>query len=239
MTTVTTLDALYAGALQFKQSKAGYRFGLDSVLLGSFAKAGFDRTLDLGTGSGVIALMLLHENKTERVCGLEVQEGLLKLARTNVSLNGYAANCELVQGDLRHAATLSALGRFDRVVMNPPYFAAKAGRLPPDEEKAIAKHKLLGGLEEWLLAASRVLDHRGIVEIVYPSERLPDVFIRCKEHDLQPIELTVVHTRAKAPAELVLVRAQKGSRSGLAITQPWYVFSPSGKPNPRFSALRE
>lgn len=234
-----TLDALYKGALKLKQSKAGYRYGLDSILLGSFAKSGTERTLDLGTGCGIVGLMLVHERKSERVVGLEVQESLHKLARLNVANNGASSEIDLVLGDLRQAAVLDTLGTFDRVVMNPPYFAAKAGRLPPEEEKAIAKHKLLGGLEEWVLSASRVLEHRGLLEVVYPAERLTDLLGRCKEHDLQPIELTCVHTKPKADAELVLVRAQKGSRSGLAVTPPWILQTPQGKAHPKLFALKD
>jgi tRNA1(Val) A37 N6-methylase TrmN6 len=233
----TTIDSLYGGKLQFKQNKAGYRFGVDSVLLATFAQSNCERTLDMGTGVGVVALQLWHERKSERVVGLEVQPQLAKMAQANLVLNDAEDACEIVVGDLREHKMLAGLGDFDRVIMNPPYLPAHAGRLPPSEEKAIAKHKLLGGLEEWLHAASRVLHPGGVLEVVYPSERLADLMSRAVAHGFGPTHLTLVHPRPKLEAQLALMRARKAGRSGLKVTVPWLIYNRNGKPHARYSAL--
>lgn len=237
MTTQTTVDALYDGRLKLKQNKAGYRYSIDSIVLAAFAESACERTLDLGCGVGVIALQLWLEQKSERIVGLEVQASLARLAQANVVLNDAEENIQIVSGDLRDEKTLKALGEFDRVVMNPPYWPAKAGRLPPNEEKAIAKHKLLGGLDEWVQAAARALGPTGILEVVYPSERLADLMWRCTNYKLNPIELTVVHTRPKLPATLALLRCEKEGRSGLKVSNPWVIYGKDGHPTTRFHAL--
>jgi tRNA1Val (adenine37-N6)-methyltransferase len=232
-----TLDALYNGRLKLKQSKTGYRYGVDSIVLATFAEPARERTLDLGTGNGVVALQLWLEQKSERVVGLEVQPSLAKLAQANVEANEAEENVQIVTGDLREHDVRKQLGEFDRVIMNPPYWPAKAGRLPPNEEKAIAKHKLLGGLEEWVRAAASALGPSGILEVVYPSERLGDLMWRVVNHRLNPIELTVVHTRPKMPATLALLRCEKDGRSGLKVNTPWVVFTREGRPHARYHAL--
>jgi tRNA1Val (adenine37-N6)-methyltransferase len=237
MTTQHTVDALYNGRLRLKQSKAGYRYGIDAIVLAAFAETARERTLDLGTGVGVNALQLWLEQKSERVVGLEVQASLARLAHANVVLNDAEENIQVVTGDLREHDVMKKLGEFDRVIMNPPYWPAKAGRLPPNEEKAIAKHKLLGGLEEWVRAAAAALGPTGILEVVYPSERLGDLMWRAVNHRLNPIELTIVHTRPKMPATLALLRCEKDGRSGLKVSTPWVVFGRDGKPHARYHAL--
>ncbi|MCC6809688.1 MAG: methyltransferase [Deltaproteobacteria bacterium] len=237
MTTQTTVDALYDGKLKLKQSKSGYRYSIDSIVLAAFAESARERTLDLGCGVGVVALQLWLEQKSERLVGLEVQASLARLAHANVVLNDAEENILIVTGDLRDSDVVKKLGEFDRVVMNPPYWPAKAGRLPPNEEKAIAKHKLLGGLEEWVKAAATALGPTGILECVYPSERLADLMWRCTNHRLNPVELTIVHTRPRLPATLALLRCEKDGRSGLKVTNPWVVYGKDGKPNARYPAL--
>ncbi len=232
-----TVDALYGGRLKLKQSRTGYRYGIDSVVLATFAEPARERTLDLGTGVGVLALQLWLEQKSERVVGLEVQSSLARLAHANVVLNDAEENIQIQSGDLRDHDIMKKLGEFDRVIMNPPYWPAKAGRLPPNEEKAIAKHKLLGGLEEWLRAAASALGPTGILEVVYPSERLGDLMWRVGNHRLNPIELTIVHTRPKMPATLALLRCEKDGRSGLKVNAPWVVFARDGRPHARYHAL--
>lgn len=239
MTTQTTVDTLYGGRLKLKQSRTGYRYGIDSVLLASFAEPARERTLDLGTGVGVVALQLWNEQKSERIVGLEIQASLAKLATANVVLNDAEEQVQIVVGDLREHAFVKSLGEFDRVVMNPPYWPVKAGRLPPSEEKAIAKHKLLGGLDEWVKAAAQALSPGGIVEIVYPTERLGDLMWRVGNYKLNPIDLTIVHTRVRMPATLALLRCEKHGRSGLRVSEPWLIYGKDGKPHARFHALNE
>ncbi len=234
----TTVDALYGGRLQLKQSKQGYRYSVDAVLLASFAQGGVDRTLDLGTGVGVVALAMLFEGKTERATGLEVQAPLAKMALANVVLNDFEERAEIITGDLRDKQVIRSLGAFDRVVMNPPYYAARAGRLPPNEEKAIAKHKLLGGLDEWMRAAALALAPGGICEVVYPCDSLTDLLVYSRAHALNPIDLTIVHPRPKSHAVFALVRCQKDSAAGLNVSEPWVIYSASGKASSRFPALR-
>lgn len=232
-----TVDTLYDGQMRLKQSKTGYRFGVDAVVLATFAESGLERTLDLGTGVGVVALALWREGKSERITAVEVQHSLYRLAQANVVLNNAEEQIQVVEGDLRDGNFIKSLGSFDRVIMNPPYWPVQAGRLPPNEEKAIAKHKLLGGLDEWIKAASQALPVGGFLEVVYPTERLPDLMARLVHFRLNPIQLTVVHTRPKLPAALVLLRCEKQGRAGLRISAPWIIYGRDGRPHSRYVAL--
>jgi tRNA1Val (adenine37-N6)-methyltransferase len=233
----TTVDALYDGQLQLKQSKSGYRFGVDAVVLATFAGSGLERTLDLGTGVGVVALSLWKERKSERITAVDVQHSLCRLAHANVVLNDAEEHIQIVEGDLRDGDFVKSLGVFDRVIMNPPYWPVNAGRLPPNEEKAIAKHKLLGGLDEWLKAAAYALRAGGVLEVVYPCERLPGLMARAVHFKLNPSDMTIVHTRPKSAPAFVLLRCEKQGRSGLRVTAPWLIYGSNGKPHSRYGAL--
>jgi len=138
-----TLDTLFGGKLKILQKRQGYRFSIDALLLAHFAQpAPDDRILELGTGCGVIPLILFYRRKAQKIIAVEIQPSLADLARRNAALNRCSSKFQILEDDLRHLEKRFGRGSFDRVLANPPYRKVGSGRINPHEEKAIARHEV-------------------------------------------------------------------------------------------------
>lgn len=214
-----SVDRFMTGRLRLIQSETGYRFSMDALLLADFVtiRAG-DRVVDLGTGCGVISLILLSSRPVELVWGLEIQESLARQAARNVFLNGCSERMAVVRGDLRHLPFSGSCANV--VVCNPPYRKARSGRINPDPQRAIARHELTARLGEIVKAASFLLKSRGRFAAVYPAERLVDLFGQLRRVNLEPKRLRMVHASPRSGAKLVLVEAAAGAKPGLRVEEP-------------------
>jgi len=221
-----TLDALFNGRLTLYQSRAGYRFSLDALLLADFAtiRSG-DRVVDLGTGNGVVPLVLADLHPTIRVTGVELQSSLLERARRNVAANHLEKRVEIIAGDVRRNK-IAAPASFDAAVCNPPYRRAGSGRLNPDAERQLARHEVSGGLQEFLAAGSFLLRAKGRMALVYPALRAVDLLAAMRHAGIEPKRLRLVHSFAATPASLVLAEGVKGGRSGLEVLAPLTIYRP-------------
>lgn len=219
-----TLDAICGGEVQVLQRRAGYRFSLDPILLAHFAvfEAGAHRgrLIDLGTGSGIIPLVLAKRLGLRDVTGLELQPRLYALAERNVYLNRCEQQVTLVQGDLRQVSQFFAGGSFGHVLCNPPYRACTTGRSSTTLEKALARHEVACSLQDVAGAARHLLTPRGGLSVVYPAARFAELVAVLREHRLEPKTVRMVHPRAERPAKLVLLHAVKGGRADLRVLPP-------------------
>lgn len=215
-----TLDAICAGSVRVLQRRRGYRFAVDSLLLGHFAGNPRGRVCDLGTGSGVIPLMVAHHAPQASVVGIELQEALCRLARRNVTLNRAADRIEVVQADLRCLATVLAAESFDVVVSNPPYHPPLEGFVSPVFERALARHEITCSLADVVAGARYLLRANGRFKIVFPASRLGELVAELRTHGLEPKRLRLVHPRLSMDAKLVLCESVKGGRCELAVLPP-------------------
>lgn len=224
-----TLDAVRAAGLQLLQGRNGYRFSLDPVLLCAFArvKAG-ERVADLGTGSGIIPLLLARKTPAERIVGVEIQPSLADRARRNVRLNGLEARVQIVEGDVRHLGKGLAPETFQVVLANPPYRRVESGRKAPDAERAAARHELAGGLEDFLRAGAALLREGGRFYTIYLAERLTELLAGMSHQRLEPKRLRCIHSRSGEKARMVLVDGRKGGRPGLEVEPPLFVYGEKG-----------
>jgi tRNA1Val (adenine37-N6)-methyltransferase len=213
------VDPFLDGRLQVIQSRAGYRFSIDALLLADFVtiKKG-DRVLDLGTGCGIIALLLLRSRGAARVVGLEIQKALASQASRNARLNGLQDRMPVVRGDLRRPPLEH--GSFHAVVCNPPYRRARSGRINPDRERAVARHEILASLDDILRSARLLLGGKGRLALIYPAERLTDLLVRLRGLGLEPKRLQLVHPDLDAGAGLALVEAAREGRPGVTVLPP-------------------
>jgi tRNA1Val (adenine37-N6)-methyltransferase len=220
-----TVDALFNGRLTLYQSRAGYRFSLDALLLADFAtiRSG-DRVVDLGTGNGVVPLVLADLHPTIRLTGIELQKSLLERARRNVAANHLEKRVEIIAGDVRRWSKIAAPASFDAAVCNPPYRRAGSGRLNPDAERQLARHEVSGGLQEFLAAASFLLRAKGRMALVYPALRAVDLLAGLRHAGIEPKRLRLVHSFPTAPASLLLAEGVKGGRGGLAVLAPLTIY---------------
>lgn len=216
-----TLDAICGGTVRLVQRARGYRFNLDPILLAHFAQPELrGPTIDLGTGSGIIPLILSRKFGLTNLMGLELQPSLYALAQRNVRLNGCEAQVALALGDIRRVFESFSRGAFAHVVSNPPYRSFDAGRHNPDPEKAIARHEIRCRLSDLVAAADWLLRDRGSFFVIYPASRLAQLIEALRGHSLEPRRIRFVHTRASRAARLVLVAATKGGRHDATVVPP-------------------
>jgi tRNA1Val (adenine37-N6)-methyltransferase len=220
-----TLDALFDGGVELYQSRTGYRFSLDAVLLAHFAGIeARDRIVDLGAGNGAIALMLAFLYPGARVVGIEIQPAMVERARRSVALNRLAERVSMRRGDVRVPADLGAAASFDAAVCNPPYRAPLSGRVSPHPEKRVARHEFEGVLAHFLHAGNVLLRRKGRLALVYPAFRCVDALASMRAAGIEPKRLRMVHSSHDAEASLVLIEGIKGGKSELAVEAPLFIY---------------
>jgi tRNA1Val (adenine37-N6)-methyltransferase len=234
-----TLDTLFGGRLKIVQHRHGYRFSIDAPILAHFAgPAAQEPVVDLGCGTGVVALILAFKFGLGRITAIELQPRLAGLAERNVAANGLEGKIRVVTADLGDAASLPA-GEAASVVCNPPYRRLGTGRVNPRDEQALARHELRADLAQVAAAAARLLKNKGRLFIIYPAPRLAALFAALREHSLEPKRLRLVHSRQGEEAVLALAQALKGGGEGLKVEPPLFVYTPEGEYCPEVSSFFE
>lgn len=232
------LDDLGRGGLRIIQHPERFPFGMDPVLLAHFTLVRKrDRVLDLGTGCGIIPLLLsaLHPELT--VTGLEIQPETAEMAHRSVLLNGLDHRIRIDCGDFREVGSLYGHGKFDVVTLNPPYREPGTGRISPEQGRATARHELSGDLSDALQAAATAVKFGGRVAVVFLAERMADLIVHMRIHRLEPKRLRLIQPREGRPANLLLMEAVKGGGAGLKIEPPLVVYGTGQRYTPEVAAI--
>lgn len=213
------IDQFLEGRLKLIQSRDGYRFSIDAVLLSEFVTIRpEDVVVDIGTGCGVILLILLLTKPAGYVFGLEIQKALASQARRNAVLNGFGDKMGIILGDIKNPPMAKKIA--DVVICNPPYRKAESGRINPDQRKAIARHEILASIDDILRAAGNLLRKKGRLAMIYPSVRLVDILLRMRRFDLEPKKVRINYPGLQSGAKLALIEAVLGGKPGLEILPP-------------------
>jgi tRNA1(Val) A37 N6-methylase TrmN6 len=224
------LNHLAPSNLRILQKKKGYRFSIDSILLAHFVRLKEEqKVVDLGTGSGVIPVILATKVKSVEIWGVEIQEELVEMAKRNIAINKLQERVHIVKGDARTLGNRMESAGFDIVLTNPPYRKIRSGRLNLQREKAIARHEIKGSLTDMAQVAFHLLRPKASFYLVYPAVRFADLITRVREHHLEPKRLRLIHPNVKKGAELILVEARKGGKPGMEIHPPLYVHDLDGQ----------
>jgi tRNA1Val (adenine37-N6)-methyltransferase len=225
-----TVEELFNGRLVCRQHRHGYRFSHDPVLLAHFfSPQPAERIVDLGTGCGVISLVLAYRWPTISLAALELQPELAELARVNVQLNGLDDRLRVVEGDLVRIEDYFAAASFERVISNPPYRPTGAGRINPDRLQAVARHEILVTLIDVVEAAAWLLVDGGRFDLVYPFEREEELLATLQNGGFATVRSQPVHSYPGKKAGLLLVEAVKGSAGELVELPPFYVHRGAGE----------
>lgn len=226
---LVTEDSFFNGKIKLLQHQNGYRFSIDSVLLAGFVEPGHeDRIVDLGTGCGIISLILGYRYPGVKITGIEVQEGLAELAARNVEINGLNERISIICNDFKKITINEVSGPVDIVVSNPPYRKEKSGRVNPNHQQAVARHEIMSTIDDVVKAGSRLLGIGGRFAVIYPAERIADLLISLRTSGIEPKSIQTVHSKPDDPARLILVSGVKGGRPGTTIMEPLFIYEPDG-----------
>jgi tRNA1Val (adenine37-N6)-methyltransferase len=216
-----SIDPVNGGRLRIIQSLNGYRFSVDALLLAEFVtiKPG-DTVVDLGTGCGIIPLLLLEKRDPSYIHGLEIQSELASQSRRNMVLNRHQNRAAVVLGDIRRSPFKT--GSADVVVCNPPYQKKEGGRVNPDSQRAIARHEVLATIDDILDTARRLLKVAGRFAMIYPVGRIVDVLVKMRGFDLEPKRMECVHRGPRSEGKRVLIEASLRGGKGLRLLPPHF-----------------
>lgn len=224
-----TVDRILEGKLKVIQKEKGYRFSIDALLLSHFIRLkDGDQVLDLGTGSGIIPMILAKRWNCGRVVGLDIQDNLIDMARRSAVINQLADCVEFTQGDLRQIKTLFDARSFDTVTFNPPYRQIHSGRRNPNFEKAIARHEIEATLDDFLRAAAHVLKTKGCAFVIYPAARAVKLLSRMRTLRLEPKRMAMVYSNPASEGQFVLVEGLKGGNEALKVLPPLFIYEDRG-----------
>ena len=225
-----TRDDLKLFGLQLLQPRLGYRFSLDALLLAEFARLP-DRAVvaDLGTGCGVIPLVLARKTPDARFVACESNPDMASLARENVRANGLDGRIEMVVDDVLNLRTRFPVSSFDVVVSNPPFRSPRSGKTSPHAGRDAARHETTAGLADFLAAAKYLVKPSGRICLIYPPSRLAE-FIRCAaDLKLAMLRLRMVHGTGQTVAKMFLVELAKGRRGDVTVEPPLIVYDGRGE----------
>lgn len=223
------IDDLQRNNYKIIQDSDRFCFGMDAVLLSGFAgaKEG-EKVLDLGTGTGIIPILMEAKTKAAHFTGLEIQPDSADMAARSVKLNGLENKIEIVTGDIREAVSLFGAASFDVVTCNPPYMTEHHGLINPEAPKAIARHELLCTLEDVVSQSSRLLRPGGNFYMVHRPFRLADIIVLLRQHKLEPKRMKLVYPFTDKEPNMILVEANRGGKAGMRVEKPLIVYKEPG-----------
>jgi tRNA1Val (adenine37-N6)-methyltransferase len=233
-----TIDGILGGRLRIIQKKSGYRFSIDALLLAHFVvlREG-EGCLELGAGSGVVALILARRCRCRRILGIDIQEELVSMSRRSAQMNNLAECVEFLRGDIRRPESLCPPISWDAVVLNPPYRRLRSGRMNPDPAKAIARHEVAGTLADFLAAAVYALRDGGRVTAIYPARRMAEMISLMRGCGIEPKRLRIVHSRPGGAGEFVLMEGAKGGGEELEVLPPLFIYGERGGYSAEMAAI--
>lgn len=219
------IDDLQYKGLKIIQNPKGFCFGIDAVLLSSFAqiKKG-SKVADLGCGTGIISILLSGKTEASRITGIEIQSEVAGMAQRSVAMNGIQEKVTIINADLKEAPKLLGLSSMDAVVTNPPYRTKGCGMTNPYDAKAVSRHEILCSLEDIIRVTRDILKPGGKLFMVHRPDRLADIMYYLRQYKLEPKRLRFVHPRKELPPSLVLLEALRGGNPHLKVEKPLIIY---------------
>ncbi len=233
-----TRDSFFNGRIRLQQHGRGYRYSIAAVILASAVHPRPGETVvDLGTGCGIIPLILAFRQPEVRIWGVELQAELSALAQENVRENDLAARVTVVCADMRDLHPARVGGPVDRVVSNPPYRPGGSGRVNPDPQRALARHEIAVRLPEVVRAAARLLKTGGRFTTIYTAGRTAELLSHMRAERIEPKRLRGIHSAQDQDARLVLVEGIRAGGPGMVIVPPLIVYDADGRYTEEIQAM--
>lgn len=222
------IDELNYEGLKIIQNTDGFCFGIDSVLLTEFARdiKKQSKIADLGTGTGILGILLSKKVNAKKIVGVEIQEDVADMAKRSIKLNSLENIFEIIQGDLNKIKLEN--NTFDAVVTNPPYKKLGTGIKNKEEKQKISRYETSASLEDWIKISSKLLKDNGSFYIVYRTDRLTELFENLKKYKLEVKKMRFVYSNINKQSNLVLIKAVKGAGVFLKVDEPLIIYNLDG-----------
>lgn len=223
------LDELHRNGYKIIQDKGRFCFGMDAVLLSGFArvKQG-EKVLDLGTGTGIIPILLEAKTDGEHFTGLEIQPESADMASRSVAYNDLQDKIDIVVGDIKDASHRFGASSFDVITTNPPYMIGKHGIKNDQDAKAIARHEILCDLDDILRESAKMLKPSGRFYMVHRPFRLAEIFSKMIEYRIEPKRMQLVYPFVDKEPNMVLIEGLRGGKSRITVEKPLIVYKEPG-----------
>ncbi len=224
------IDELQRNGYRIIQNPGRFCFGMDAVLLSGFVhvKPG-DTVLDMGTGTGIIPILLEAKTKASHLSALEIQAESVDMARRSVQLNGLEHKIDIILGDLKEASTLFPAASFDVITCNPPYMIGKHGLTNPNMPKAIARHEILCTLEDVVCNAAKLLKPGGNFFMVHRPFRLAEIITVMTSYKIEPKRMQLVYPYVDKEPNMVLIEGCRGGKPRMTVEKPLIVYKEPNK----------
>ena len=224
------IDDLEFKNLKIIQNKDGFCFGIDSILLTDFAKniKQNSKVIDLGTGTGIIPILLYGKTKNTKFVGVEIQPEVAEMADRSVKLNLLENNIEILNTNILELSKIYNRGSFDVVTTNPPYKKINTGVINENNKKLISRHEITASLEDFIRTASFLLKDLGEFYMVHRPDRLVDIFYSMRENKIEPKKIKFVYPNKNKKTNLVLIKGIKNGKQFLEFENNLYVYNEDG-----------
>lgn len=223
------IDDLQCKGLRIIQNPKGFCFGIDAVLLSNFCVIKKNsRVVDLGTGTGIIPILIAGKSSAKKIYGIEIQEKIADMASRSVRLNKLQDRIEIIKDDLKNIFSYIDVNSIDVVTSNPPYMGVGKGLQNPEDMKAISRHEIKCTLEDIISISSKALRHNGHFYLVHRPNRIVDIIYLCRKYKLEPKTLRFVHPTRDSKPNLLLLKAIKAAKPEVKLLDPLYIYNEDG-----------
>ena len=225
------IDDLEFKGLKIVQNKEGFCFGIDSILLSDFAKniKKDSIVLDLGTGTGIIPILLCGKTSLKKVIGAEIQEEVAKMAEKSIKLNDLDDKFQVINENILNLNNIYEKQTFDVIVTNPPYKKRETGVINKNQKKLISRHEIEADLEGFIRISKDLLKDKGEFYMVHRPERLVDILSLMRKYKIEPKTLKMVYSNKNKEPKLVLIKGVKNGNSFLKVERNLYIYDDEGK----------
>ena len=224
------IDDLEFKDLKIIQKNNGFCFGIDSVLLSDFAKEikNNSNVLDLGTGTGILSILLSGKTNLKKIYGIEIQKDIADMAKRSVKLNNLEDKVEIINTDIKNLKNIFDINSFDAIVTNPPYKNENSGKINENEYKYISRHETTANLSDFIKISVQLLKDKGSFYMVHRPERLVDIIYELRSNKLEPKNIKFVYSNKEKEPKLVLIKAVKNANKFLKVEKPLFVYNQDG-----------
>ena len=225
------IDDLEYKGLKIIQNKDGFCFGVDSVLLSDYAKniKKNSKVIDIGTGTGIISILLCEKTKLSKIYGIEIQEDVAEMASRSSKLNNLQDKFEVINKNIKDIFDILKPHEYDVVVTNPPYKKVNTGVKSIENKQLISRHEVECTLEDIIEKSSKLLKDLGEFYMVHRAERLVDIMCLLIKYKLEPKNIRFVHSKENEKPNLILVRAVRSAKEFLKIDKPLIIYKENGE----------